>query len=686
MPVNVVAGLGGSERSLPDSLYRDPINRPLVNSPGLRSGSAATSPSASHIAITSVPLAELNSNSLVASSSGARRAAPYYNVTSGMSPLASRSSTGCCQDELVNRCTPPKSLPSTEAHTSVKPNASIYYNVVAVGRANGTVKSYGGADAASSHELLSSVVRQRFTDQNKRTLRRNSLTETRGSLGSKVRYKRLTRSCPCLRNSPLKPDESRSTLAEYINMDDALPDKSAKSSRNVHSVKRRSSDMLENSAAQSMSPSRKYHTSSSSSVVQATYGPPLLKTMPKRSLSGTDASHPLPYYDLGPYDGDICDDGYLYFPAEDNITPRTCVSGLGRPDGRERVLPCTGHMRQCNTCENDVTKPATPRRSVVTQNYLLNCVPPAPQPSERSAPSLQLTKINSRPYGGPVNRAEQVSKFDGPVLCAVDFPPTAARGARPGCRVMSATTGDRRQVVRQKLAIDEPDYLDMSRDRLLDLQRQESASQNSTVDYLPMDNLSRPVDAAKYSSGSHKKTCRLVKSQSADGLIDQMDSESGSDTVQNNGKAPDLIARILGSRNRSSGGLRTDLVDDEALSQSLLCSSTASVATDATPESLRASRGFIECPFVENTDSKTTAFSDCQREQGVVESSEEPPPLPEKQRTGNGLNSALSLVPPVPPRVGVDVVRPASAASARPRLSRKPDLTVDIPKTTSDNG
>jgi hypothetical protein len=658
-----IVGLGGSERSLPDSIYRDAISRPMVNSPGMRSGSAATSPSASHTAITSLPLAEFNSNSLGAGSSGARRTTPYYNVASGISPLAGRSLSGCCQDELVNRCTPTTSVPSTEAHPSLKTNASIYYNVVAVG----SVKRNGYSVAASaSREILSDVVAQRLTAEEKRTLRRNSFAETRGSLVSNSRYKRLARSCPCLRISPLKPDESKSTMtmAEYVNMDDALPDKNAMSSRNVHSVKRRSSDMLENSAAQSvsMSPSRKYHTSSSSSVL----GPPLLKTMPKRSLSGVDASHPLPYYDLGPYDGDICDDGYLYFPSEDNIAPRAASAGdAAWLAGKERVLPCAG-VRQCNAGENDVTKPATPRRSVVPQNYLLNCVPPAPPPTV--TPSAQLARSGVRPYGRPV------AKFDGPVMCAVDFPTAAARGSRRGCRVMSATSGDRRQVVGQKVAIDEPDYLDMSRDRLLDLQRQGSASQSCTTDYLPMDSVSRPIDEAKCSSGSQKKPCRLVKSQSADGLIDQMDSESGSDMMHNNGKAPDLIARIFGSRNRSSAGLRTDLVDDEA-QQSLLCSSATSVATYATPDS------FIGGQYLQTTE----------REIGVVDSSElpcseEPPPLPEKQRTGNGLNSALSLVPPVPPRVGVDVVRPASAASVRPRLSRKPDLTVDIPKTTSDNG
>jgi hypothetical protein len=601
--------------------------------------------------------------------------------------------SNCGQDEVFGCSTPPTSLRSTEAHSSGKTtSASTYYNVVAVGQTNGVVKRsacQSGSSAASPPREIRCTNTLRLVGEKNRNLRRNSYAEMSNLSVPKARYERLTRSCPCL----VTADGNNTTEAHYINMDDMLPDKDAKSSRNVHSVKRRSSDMLENTATKSMSPSRKYHTSSSSS--QTSCGPPLLKTMPKKPVSGVNATQPLPYYDLGPFDGDICDDGYLYFGSDDCVAPRASASGVSRPAVKERALPCVNRL--CNAGETDGV-----RRSVVTTSDLLNCVPPAPPSTDRGTSSTQSPRSGLPPHSRPVNLSEHISQYDGPVLCAVDFQAALARGTRSGYRVGSAFSGDRRQ----KLTVDEPDYLDMSRERLLDLQRQGtygSASQTSNTDYLPMDSVSRSIDATKYSysvqSPSVNKSCRLVKSQSADGLIDQMDSESGSDTAQKTGKTPHLIARMLGSRNRSSAGPKSDFADDET-QQSLLCSSATSIATDTMPESFQTSRTFFACQHLQNAESRTATLNNCEQEVGGVETSDEgkvelpcsciendePPPLPEKLRTGNGLNSPLSLVPPVPPRVGIDNVRPASAASVRPRSSRKPDLTVDIPKTTSDHG
>ena len=64
----------------------------------------------------------------------------------------------------------------------------------------------------------------------------------------------------------------------------------------------------------------------------------------------------------------------------------------------------------------------------------------------------------------------------------------------------------------------------------------------------------------------------------------------------------------------------------------------------------------------------------------------EPPPLPEKQRSTVALCSALSIVPPVPPRAGVDTGCTLAAAAVQPKASRKPDLTVNIPQAASEIG
>ena len=526
--------MSGSDRSLPESIFRDSLNRSLVGASGYtgsRIGSASTAGSlSSRVRGSAMPLADLNR------SSSSRRAAPYYNVTtpsqsSGVRTLTDVSrndvtkatQSSVVRDDYSNFSTLQSYLRSCDALQCEKPQDANYYNVVPVKQTNGLVMPPELQPKHPNVVPIACVIQTQQSGETRTIIRRRSFTSLPNSSSNNLRNKRRAYSCSCLNNLRVRAADGKSNAVEYVNLDDVVRENV--SSRTAdNSNNRQSSDLLDCNNAAKLLSSDKFKS------CNGTEGPPpLMKTL-KRPV---DADEALPYYDLGRFDGDNCDDGYLYLRAVD------CISQATTDTEASTSKSCNDRLTHCSSPQKtESAKPFVPHRLANLENSLLNCVPPAPPIANRNITSPRSLKSCVLPV--PVGRRINNIECDEPILCSVEFPAVAPRDTKSSYRA-----SNQRGVASQQVLVDEPDYLDMSRDRILEMQRVVSNSQNSNSDYLPMG----IVDQSKTIAGtSSKKSNRLIKSHSADGLVDQVDSESGSDVTLVSAKAPDLITRIFGNR------------------------------------------------------------------------------------------------------------------------------------------